>query len=156
MQVLAEGDSLLDLHSIVGEYQLEKGDRLRLEVDLNLPIARAFNLGGVEHIFSPVMPEGVRLIDVRGQGNYKVLFDMEVTGTRLSDILWDISKYWSVLTLPIVFGTWIGEWIFDKLVVFVKLLLVKVGEAVKSITLALIVGSVVVVGAIIATNRRRA
>ena len=66
-ETIAEGDSLETLRTVRSR-KLAKGTRVRFTMTTRawagIPTARAFDLPGAELIFRPVMPEGMRLLDV--------------------------------------------------------------------------------------------
>ena len=62
--VVATGASLSDLSATVADFEIPKGGRLRVEMDLIPGVAGAFDLAGAELAFVPFVPAGMILIDV--------------------------------------------------------------------------------------------
>ena len=84
--------------------QLTRGADFEVEIDLTLPVAQAFNLAGAEAIFRPQMPDGLELIDVRGEGTNTV-----VITARIQDVA-GLGQTAALEILPVLaaIGTFIG------------------------------------------------
>ena len=81
-ETIAEGTRIEDLWSVRAR-RLAKGTRVRFTMTtktwLGIPTARAFDSPGSETIFRPVMPEGMRLLDVHSPDNREtVVVEAEV------------------------------------------------------------------------------
>ena len=97
-EVVAEGTSIFDLESIVGELELPKGSKIKVVLDLKLPIGWAFDLAGAELIFKPFIPEGVDLVDVYGEGSEGIV-EMEADPVWLLAFLAFIKAHWLAITI---------------------------------------------------------
>ena len=75
-ETIAEGTRIENLQSVRAR-KLAKGTRVRFTMTtktwLGIPTARAFDLPGAEAIFRPVMPEGMRLLDVHSPDNREIV-----------------------------------------------------------------------------------
>lgn len=96
---VAQGTSIDTIEETVSNFELPKGTPIRFIMQLNAPVAHAFDLWGVEGIFRPVMPDGVDLIDVHGEGNYTVIIDAEADPAWLLAIIVFIKAHWIALSL---------------------------------------------------------
>lgn len=76
--VVFQAGSLSALEDITASALLEPGSTFVVELQLNQPVASAFNLAGAESVFSPVVPPGLSLVDVRGVGTRTVVVEMRV------------------------------------------------------------------------------
>lgn len=76
--VVFQAGSLSALEDITASALLEPGSTFVVELQLKQPVAAAFNLAGAESVFSPVVPPGLSLVDVRGVGTRTVVVEMRV------------------------------------------------------------------------------
>lgn len=76
LQLLARADSIQDLPEPDG--RLEPGSPMVVEFQLNAPVGPAFNVAGAELAFQPFAPDGLELIDVRGDGLWKAVVEFRV------------------------------------------------------------------------------
>lgn len=97
-QVVAEGTNIWDLESVVGELKLYKGSRLKVIMDLKLPLGWAFDVAGMELIFQPFVPEGMILVDVYGEGSQGIV-EMEADPAWLLAALAFIKVHWIAITI---------------------------------------------------------
>lgn len=97
-QVVAEGTSIFDLESTVGELKLPKGSEILVVVDLKLPLGWAFNMPGAELIFRPFIPEGTDLVDVYGEGSEGTI-ELEADPVWLLAFLAFIKAHWLAITI---------------------------------------------------------
>lgn len=97
-EVVAEGTNIWDLESTVGELELPKGSKLKVVMDLKLPLGWAFDAAGAEWIFQPFIPDGMTLIDVYGEGNTGIV-EMEADPAWLLAILAFIKANWIAITI---------------------------------------------------------
>lgn len=97
-QEVAKGTNIWDLESTVGELKLSKGSKLRVIIDLKLPLGWAFDMAGAELIFKPFIPDGMTLIDVYGEGSQGII-DMEADPAWLLAILAFIKAHWLVIMI---------------------------------------------------------
>ena len=78
---------------------LSKGDKVRFWLQLKEPVAPAFNLAGAELIFKPIMPKGLILDDVRGEGWTTVIIEAHATSPQLAAIGAWLAANWVWVTL---------------------------------------------------------
>ena len=98
-KTVASGSSFEDLKTLVPDRELKKGDRLKIELTLNQPVARLFDLAGAELMFRGSMPDGLDLIDVYGEGNNKVVIIGEADPIFLVAAVTFIARNWLTLAL---------------------------------------------------------
>jgi len=103
-QVVAEGTNIWDLSSTVGELELPKGSRLKVVMDLKLPLGWAFDIAGAELIFKPFVPDGMELVDVYGEGSQGIV-EMEADPAWLLAALVFIKAHWLAITITGLFLT---------------------------------------------------
>lgn len=97
--VIAEGATLDTLKAAVPDQEFGKGVPIRFEMDLKLPLARAFDLAGAEHLFSSQMPEGMDLLDVHSEGNSRVIIEAECDPVWLAAIIPIVTSKWFIMSL---------------------------------------------------------
>ena len=97
-KVVAEGTNIWDLESTVGELELPKGSKVKIVMDLKLPLGWAFDVAGAELIFKPFIPEGVSLVDVYGEGSQGIV-EMEADPAWLLPVLAFIKAHWLAITI---------------------------------------------------------
>lgn len=125
-EVVAEG-KLSELGSTVGELSLPKGSKMRVNLELTLPVGYLFNVAGAELLFRPMTPEGCYISDVWGSGS-KAYIEMVVTEggevdgiaawqVLLGSILTFIRTHW----VAIVIGTFVLGLIVATAIVLVKI-----------------------------------
>lgn len=106
--LIAESDRIETLgEDLVEDFELPEGTPVRIVMELNFPLGYAFSLPGAELIFRPFMPEGVRLIDVHGDGWWRAVVEGEIEGTWVGAILAFIKLHWlavSLITIGIIWG----------------------------------------------------
>ena len=97
---VAEGTTMDTLKAVVPDQQFPKGTLLRFEMDLKLPVARAFDALWVpETIFRTQMPEGLALKDIHSEGSSKVVIEAEVDPIWLLTAVGFIKVHWLVISL---------------------------------------------------------
>ena len=97
-QRAAEGTSLLELRQLLADTELPKGSKVRIEMDLKLPLAWAFDAAGAELAFRPFVPDGMTLIDVYGEGS-KGIVEMEADPIWLIAMLAFIKAHWIAIAI---------------------------------------------------------
>jgi len=106
--LLAQSDSIETLgDDVIEDMELPKGTRVRVTMDLILPVGYFFNLPGAEYIFRPFMPEGVELIDVHSNGAWGAIVEGVVDPAWLLAVLGFIKVHWlaiSLITIGITFA----------------------------------------------------
>ena len=130
-RLVAEGASLAELTSTVGELKLPKGSKVRVIMDTWA--AGAFDALGAELVFSPFIPDGLNLVDVWGEGG-KGIVEMEADPAWLLAILAFIKAHW----LAII----IAGFVLTVIVSFIRIM-VEVVTAPTPIPAALIIIGVV-------------
>lgn len=115
-QTVAEGVNIGDLESKVGELRLPKGTRVKIVLDLKLPLGWAFDVAGAELIFKPFTPDGMDLIDVYGEGSTGII-EMEADPVWLLAALAFIKAHW----LAIVIAGFVLTVIISFIIVLVKI-----------------------------------
>ncbi len=106
--LVAQGDKLSNLQSIVGDMALPSGTKLRLEADIisqNMPggyisPAIIFNVAGMENIFRPYMPASIILDDVRAEGTTLVV-EMHATSPFLVPVIAFIAANWLSISITV-------------------------------------------------------
>jgi len=96
---VAKGTTIDGLNPTVGDFELRKGCPIRFAMDLKLPVAKSFDLFGAELIFRGAMPEGVDLIDVHSEGNYRVVVEAEADPVWLLAAVAFVKVHWVSLLL---------------------------------------------------------
>ena len=99
---VAEASSFEELEGIMPDLEIPKGGRVRITMELNQPFAPAFDLAGAEHLFEEVMPEGLALIDVHGEGWTTVVIEGESDPVRLAAIGAFLVAHWLGLSLAAI------------------------------------------------------
>jgi len=97
-QTVAEGKSLAELRPLVVDMELPKGTKVRAVFDLKLPLAWAFDMAGAELAFRALIPQGLKLIDVYGEGG-KGIVDMEADPAWLAAALVFIKTHWVAIAI---------------------------------------------------------
>ncbi len=86
LTTIFEGDSLDSIQpSIDAATELKPGAPFIIEMDLRLPVARAFDLAGAESIFRSKMPPGIDLLDVHSSGSRRVIVQARVQSVQAQD-----------------------------------------------------------------------
>jgi len=96
---VAEASSFEGLEGIMPDLGVPKGGRVRITMELNQPVAPAFDLAGAEWLFRDVMPEGLDLIDIHGEGLTTVVIEGESDPVRLAAIAAFLVQHWLGLSL---------------------------------------------------------
>ena len=103
-QTVAEGASFEELEQLVEDMELPKGTRVKAVMDLKLPIGWAFDAPGAELLFKYRIPEGLKLLDVYGEGSQAIV-EMEADPAWLVAMLVFIKANWlSILIATVVLG----------------------------------------------------
>lgn len=131
-QTVAEGVSFSELELLVADMELPKGTKMKVVMDLTVPVGFLFDVAGAELIFQPFVPEGMELVDVYGEGSQGIV-DMEADPAWLVAVWAFMKAHW----LAIVIGGFILAAIISFITVLVKI------PAAAQIPTALIVGAAV-------------
>lgn len=97
-EVVAQGTSIFDLESTVGELELPHGSKIKVVLNLTLPLGWAFNLPGAELIFRPFIPDGTDLVDVYGEGSEGIV-ELEADPVWLLAFLLFLKAHWLAITI---------------------------------------------------------
>jgi len=135
---VAEASSFEELEGIMPDLEIPKGGRVRITMELTQPVAPAFDLVGAEQLFGGLMPEGLALIDVHGEGWTTVVIEGESDPVRLAAIAAFLVQHWLGLSLAAIgIAATLGF-----LLLAVKVDINKVIEAAPSVTKWLAIGAV--------------
>lgn len=145
-QVVAEGANIWDLESTIGELELPKGSKLKVIMDLKLPLGWAFDVAGAELIFRPFVPDGMMLIDVYGEGSQGIV-EMEADPAWLLAILAFVKAHWLAITI----AGFVLTAIIASIIILVK---ISVAPTLPVAAIA-IVGGLALAGVLIATSKKR-
>lgn len=115
-QQVAQAANIWDLESAVGELELPKGSKLKVVMDLKLPLDWLFDIGGIELIFKPFIPDGMDLIDVYGEEGRGIV-EMEADPAWLIAVLTFMKAHW----LSIVISGFVLTTIIASIIVLVKI-----------------------------------
>lgn len=97
-QTAAEGTSFWDLKQTIADMELPKGSKMKVVMDLKLPLGWAFDAAGAELAFKPFVPDGMKLIDVYGEGS-KGIVEMEADPVWLVAALLFIEAHWVAIAI---------------------------------------------------------
>jgi hypothetical protein len=89
----ARGTNIWDLESTIGDMHLPKGSRIKVVMDLKLPLGWAFDAAGAELIFKPFTPDGTKVVDVYGEGSQGIV-ELEADPVWLLALLAFIEAHW--------------------------------------------------------------
>jgi hypothetical protein len=136
----------MDLKSTVGEMHLPKGSRIKVVMDLKLPLGWAFDAAGAEMIFKPFTPVGTEVVDVYGEGSTGIV-ELEADPVWLLGLLAFIKANW----ITILIATFVLTAIIMAIIILVK---VAVAPALPVAAIA-IIGALAVGGIILAGRRKK-
>lgn len=145
-KIVAEGINIWDLKATVRDMELPKGSKMRIIIDLKAPLGWVFDLAGAENSFRAVVPEGMELVDVYGEGSQGII-DMEADPAWLLPVLTAIRVHW----LTIVIAGFVLTAIIASIIILVK---IAVAPALPTAMLA-IVGGLVVIGIVAGMASKR-
>jgi len=94
----AEGTSLWDLEATIADMELPKGTRMKVIMDLKVPVGWAFDFIAAEWLMKPFVPDGMELIDVYGEGSQGIV-EMEADPVWLAAAIAFIKAHWLALTI---------------------------------------------------------
>lgn len=97
-QVVAEGTNIWDLASTVGELELRKGSKIKVVMDLKVPVGGLFNLAVADWLAARFVPDGLVFIDAYGEGSQGII-EMEADPAWLLAILAFMKAHWLALTI---------------------------------------------------------
>ena len=95
-QTVAEGKSFWELKALVADMQLSKGSKMKVIMDTAVPWL--FDMAGAELAFKPLVPAGMILKDVYGEGE-KGIVEMEADPAWLLPVLIFIKAHWLTIII---------------------------------------------------------
>lgn len=144
---VAEGRGLGDLNAVVPEQELKKGDRIRVVMDLKVPVAWAFDLAPN---WGWPAPEGTFVVDIWGEGASTGVVELEVDPPLplIAGLITFLRLHWVAILIA---GAMLGA-IITSIVVFKWV--IEAGG--RSVALLVIAGSAVaIIGVVLLTTKRR-
>lgn len=149
---VAEASSFEELKEIMPRLQVPKGGRVRFVMELNFPVAPAFDLPGAEIIFRQIMPPGLTLLDVWGEGWRTAVIEFEVDPAWLPAVASFLARNWLHLSLAAIgIVTALGF-----LVLSIRVDVTKVLEALPWVAIGLVSLAVIGLTVVFAKQRIRA
>lgn len=115
-QTVAQASNLNELEALVEDLELPKGTRMRVIIDLKLPLGWAFDFVAAEWLAQGFVPSGMNLIDVWGEGSQGII-ELESDPVWLVAALTFIKAHWLALTLA-GFALWL---IVSSIIITIKL-----------------------------------
>lgn len=98
-QTVAQARNISELQSLIGEMELPKGTRMKVIIDLKVPIGWAFDFIAAEWLAQGFVPDGMILVDVRKGGISKGIVELEADPTWLLAVLAFIRAHWLALAI---------------------------------------------------------
>ena len=95
-KLVAEGTSLEDLGATVDNHELKKGTRVRVIMDLKVPAAWAFDIAPN---WSWPAPEGMSIVDIRGEGSSTGIVEMEADPAFLFAVIGFMIRHWLMILI---------------------------------------------------------
>lgn len=142
--IVAQGINIWDLQSTVGEMELPKGAKMKIIIDLKLPVGGLFNLAVADWLGEKFVPDGMDFVDAYGQGSQGTI-EMEADPAWLLAILAFMKAHWLALMIAGIFLT---------AIIAAIIILVKVGVAPLPSTL-LIVGGLGILALLVILGTRK-
>lgn len=97
-EVAAEGTNIWDLASTVGELELAKGSKVKVVMDLKVPVGGMFNLAVADWLAGRFVPDGLVFVDAYGEGSQGII-EFEADPARLLAVLAFIKAHWLAITI---------------------------------------------------------
>ena len=98
-ETVAQATSLSELQSLIGELELPKGTRMKVSMDLKLPLGWAFDFIGAEWLAQGFVPDGMDLVDVRKDSSSSGIVELEADPAWLLAVIAFIKAHWLALTI---------------------------------------------------------
>lgn len=136
-EVVAQGVNIWDLQVTVANMELTKGSKMKVIMDLKLPIGGMFNWAVADWLAQRFVPDGMEFVDAYGEGSEGVI-EFEADPAWLLAILAFIKAHWLALTIAGLLLTAI----IASIIILVK---VAVAPTLPIATLA-IVGGIILAG----------
>lgn len=145
-ELVAEGP-LGDIQAKVADRELPKGTRVKMIMDLALPVGSIFDAAGAEWIFRPFVPDGFDMVDVYGDGSSKGVVEMEADPGWLLAAISFIRANWAAII--------ISGFVLGVIVVMARMFILIVGAAEDWLPVILLIGGIVLVLAIIGARPKQ-
>lgn len=97
-QEVAEGINIWDLQATVADMELPKGTKMKIIMDLKVPIGGMFNWAVADWLAEKFVPDGMVFIDAYGEGSQGIV-EMEADPAWLLAVLAFIKAHWIALTI---------------------------------------------------------
>lgn len=145
-QVVAEGTNIWDLASTVGELELPKGSKVKVVMDLKVPVGGMFNWAVADWLAQRFVPDGLVFVDAYGEGSQGKI-EFEADPAWLLVMLAFIKAHWLALTIAGLLLTAI----IAAIIILVK---IAVAPALPVAAIA-IGGGLALIGILVAIRKRR-
>lgn len=145
-ELVAEGP-LDNIQALIADRELPKGTRVRMVMDLALPVGSVFDAIGAEWAFSPFLPGGFDMVDVYGDGSSKGVVEMETDPAWLVAALTFIRAHWAAII--------ISTFVLGVIVVMARMFILVAGVVEDWLPIILAVGGIVLVLAIIGARSKQ-
>ena len=144
--VAAQGTSFSDLKETIQDMELPKGTKMKVVMDLKVPVGGSFNWAVSDWLAEKFVPDGMEFIDAYGEGSQGTI-EMESDPAFLLAILAFIKSHWFALVIA-GFLLW--------LIISLINVLINIPEALQIPTLILVGIGIAAVGLLILSTRKRA
>lgn len=144
-EVVAQGVNIWNLQSTVGEMELPKGSKMKVVMDLTLPVGGMFNWAVADWLGEKFVPDGMEFVDAYGSGNQGTI-EMKADPAWLLAVLAFIKAHWLALMIA---GVLLSA-IIASIIVLVK---IAVAPTMPVAAIALI-GGLILIGLLITGERR--
>ena len=96
--VAAQGTSFSDLKETIQDMELPKGTKMKVVMDLKVPVGGSFNWAVSDWLAEKFVPDGMEFIDAYGEGSQGTI-EMESDPAFLLAILAFIKAHWFALVI---------------------------------------------------------
>jgi len=145
-EVVAEGTNIWDLASTVGELELPKGSKVKVVMDLKVPVGGMFNWAVADWIAAGFVPEGLVFVDAYGEGSQGTI-EFEADPAWLLAVLAFIQAHWLALAIA-------GLLLTAIIIAIIVMVKVAVAPALPVADIA-IGGGLAVIGILAATAKKK-
>ena len=143
--VAAQGTSFSDLKETIQDMELPKGTKMKVVMDLKVPVGGSFNWAVSDWLAEKFVPDGMEFIDAYGEGSQGTI-EMESDPAFLLAILAFIKAHWFALVIA-GFLLW--------LIISLINVLINIPEALQIPTLILVGIGIAAVGFLYLSTRKR-
>lgn len=144
-ETVAQGVNIWDLQSTVGEMELPKGSKMKVIIDLKLPVGGMFNWAVADWLGERFVPDGMEFVDAYGEGSQGTI-EMRADPAWLLAVLAFIKAHWLALTIAGLLLTAI----IASIIILVKLVVIP------PIPSVLIVGGLGILALLVILGTRKA